>query len=406
MHMDPNASGPLRVDEDDSMADPSSPGTPSVNGSTPDLHLHDLDRRQDVEEKQERLLPLLEEMGCEAALLLMPAHVSWFANGLNARGLIADSERPGVYTNGRQRWLLCSNVDTHRLFDEELDQLGFQLKEWSWDHGRADLLHNVVTGRKVACDRPFPGMPMINDRLRPLLRVLSEFERRTYAELGKLVAHAVEATARNIEAGQTEEEVAGHLGHRLLHHSAEPVGVSVTADGRGAKFRRAGFTTAPVRKSCVIQATGQKHGLFVTTSRTVSLGPPPPDLRATHDLAVRQVAMSYLLSVPGQSVGVAGNAAQAMLLPTAHEFEWRLSQPGYGAGRFPAEELRRGGADEPFEEYQAVVWQARIGPAAVVETVLVSPDGAVPVTPPEDWPFKRVKVGPASFDIPDILAIG
>jgi Xaa-Pro dipeptidase len=404
--MDPNASGPLRIDEDDSMGDPSSPGTPSVNGSTAELHLHGPDRRRDIDEKQERLAPLLEELGCEAVLLLMPAHVSWFTNGLNARGLIADSERPGVYTNGRQRWLLCSNIDTHRLFDEELDQLGFQLKEWSWDHGRADLLHNVVTGRKVACDRPFPNMPMVNEKLRPLLRKLSAFEQAAYFELGQLVAHAVEATARSIVAGQTEEEVAGHLGHRLLHHSAEPVGVSVTADGRGAKFRRAGFTTTEIRKSCVVQATGQKHGLFVTTSRTVSLGPPPPDLRSAHDLAVRQMAVSFSLSVPGQSVDAAGNAAQTMLMGTPHEFDWRLSQPGYGAGRFPAEELRRGGSGEPFDGDHAVVWQARVGPAAVVETVFVSAKGAVPVTPPEDWPFKRAKVGQLTCDVPDILVLG
>ena len=104
--MDPNASGPLRIDEDESMTDPSTPGTPSVNGSTAELHLHGIDRRTDIDRKQDRLMPLLEAMECEAVLLLMPAHVSWFTNGLNARGLLADSERPGVYTNGRQRWLL------------------------------------------------------------------------------------------------------------------------------------------------------------------------------------------------------------------------------------------------------------------------------------------------------------
>src|SRR5205823_14825849 len=112
------------------------------------------------------------------------------------------------------RWLLCSNVDTHRLFDEELDGLGFQLKEWTWDGGRADLLLNVTTGRKVASDRPFPNIPQITDRLRPLLRVLSRFDREAYRELGRLVAHAVEATARNIARGQTEEEEIGRASCR------------------------------------------------------------------------------------------------------------------------------------------------------------------------------------------------
>src|SRR5262249_5224401 len=134
-------------------------------------------RRADIDAKQEQVAAVLTEMVCEAVVLLMPAHVAWFTSGLTVRGLIADSERPGVYTNGRQRWLLCSNVDTHRLFDEEIDQLGFQLKEWTWATGRSELLFNITSGRAVASDRPFPSVPMANDRLRPLLRALSAYER-------------------------------------------------------------------------------------------------------------------------------------------------------------------------------------------------------------------------------------
>ena len=68
-------------------------------------------RRADIDAKQLLVADVIEKMDCEAAVLLMPAHVSWFTAGMNVRGLIADSERPGVYTNGRQRWLLSSSVD-------------------------------------------------------------------------------------------------------------------------------------------------------------------------------------------------------------------------------------------------------------------------------------------------------
>ena len=81
----------------------------------------------------------------------------------------------------------------------------------------------------------------------------------------------------------------------------------------------------------------------------------------------------------------------------------RFSQPGYGTGRFAAEELRRAGQDEKFTEGQALVWQPRVGPAAVVDTVIVRADGGEPITPPADWPFKRVLIRGKSFDIPDIL---
>jgi Xaa-Pro aminopeptidase len=399
--VDPFASGQIRID-----ADPDDPVVPPefANGMA-DLEPlpGTLPRRNDVDAKQEQVGRVLEAVGCEAALLLAPVHLAWFTAGMNVRGLLAESERPGIFTNGRQRWLLCSNVDTHRLFDEELDGLGFQLKEWAWDGGRADLLLNVTTGRKVASDRPFPNLPQITDRLRPLLRVLSRFDRVAYRELGKLVVHAVEATARNVTRGQTEEEVAGQLGHRLLHRGVEPAALSVTADGRGEKFRRTGFTSATMQQTCVIQATGQKDGLYATASRAVSFGPPPDGFRAAFDCAIRLASAFRSLSVPDESMGTAAAAAQMILTNTPFEYEWRLSQAGYGTGRFPAEELRRAGHDEPFTAGQAVVWQPRVGPAAVVDTVIVTARGPEPVTPVEDWPFKRVTVGGQRFDVPDVL---
>jgi Xaa-Pro dipeptidase len=399
--MDPFTSGQLRIDPDETMIGPA----PRLNGSGVHRAVADpiAARRADIDSKQRQLAALLEAIGCEAALLFVPSHVAWFTAGMNVRGLIADSERPGVYTNGQQRWLLCSGVDTHRLFDEELDRLGFQLKEWTWEGGRADLVMNVAAGRKVAFDRPFPNVPLVNERLRPLLRVLSAFEREAYEDLGRLVAHAVEATARHLGRGQTEAEAAGQIGHRLLHHGAEPAVVSVTADGRGAKFRRAGFTAAPVERTCVLQATAHRDGLYATASRAVSLGPPPPEFRTEYDLAVRLAAVYRSFSRPDETTASAAAAGQMVLTDPAYEYDWRLTPPGYGAGRFPAEELRRAGQDEPFADGQPLVWQPRVGAAAVVDTVIVTPDGADTVTPVEDWPFKRVTVRGQAFDIPDIL---
>jgi len=360
-------------------------------------------RRADIEAKQQRVADVLAEMNCEAVVLLMPAHVAWFTSGLVVRGLIADSERPGIYTNGRQRWLLSSNVDSQRLFDEEIDQLGFQLKEWPWAVGRSDLLFNVTAGRTIAADRPFPNVPMVNDRLRPLIRVLSAYEQTSYRELGKWVAHAVEATARTIRLGETEIEIAGQLGHRLIHHGVEPVALSVTADDRGVKFRRAGFTSTPVTRTCVIQATGQRDGLFATASRSVSFNAPPADFRAAYEYAVKLAAIYRSYTKPSMTISALNEVTVIALAATPFEFDNRLSQPGYGAGRFAAEELRRGGADEPFVEGQAVVWQPHVGAASCVDTLLVTAAGPEAITPPTEWPFKRVTVRGITSDIPDLL---
>lgn len=397
--MDPFASGRLRIDTDDDTAPAAPPPVAAAGDPLPGL----LARRADIDTKQAAVGRAIEALSCEAAILLAPAHVAWFTAGMNVRGLFAESERPGIFTNGRQRWLLCANVDTQRLFDEELDGLGFQLKEWRWEVGRAELLYSISSGHRVASDRPFPNIPQISDQLRPQLRVLSDFELPGYRELGRIVAHALEATARTLTPGQSEEEIAGQIGHRLLHHGVEPQALSVVADDRGLKFRRAGFTAAIVQSVCTLQATAQLHGLYATASRTVAFGPVSEALRMAFDSGVRLSAVYRSLTRPEESLGTAKAAGQALLANTPFEYDWRFSQPGYGTGRFPAEELRRAGQDERIASGQALVWQARLGPAALVDTVLATPQGADAITPAVDWPIKRVTIRGQRHDIPDLL---
>jgi Xaa-Pro aminopeptidase len=361
-------------------------------------------RRADIDGRQEFLGRVLEEMQCEGVVLLVPQHVNWFTGGLNLRGLMAETERPGIYTNGRQRWLLCSSVDTQRFFDEELDGLGFQVKEWQWATGRAVLLAELVVGKKFAVDRPFPNLPQIGERLRLELRVLSSFEREAYRKLGRQVAHAVEATARTLQAGQSEEEIAGQLSHRLYHRGIEAHAVSVGVDGRGMKYRRTGFTRDCISKTCTLQATGQLNGLYCTAARTVSFGPLPADHRTAFDTACKLAALFAAMSVPGETTGGAVEAAKRLLTGTPHEFDLRASQPGYGTGRVAAEELRRAGADEKFEPGWAITWQPRLGPAAVADTVIVTEDGGDAATTPDGWPFKKITVKGRVYEVADALA--
>ena len=362
-------------------------------------------RRADVEAKQDIIGKVLEHLGCEAAVLLMPAHVAWCTGGVNVRGLLAETERPAVYTNGQQRWLVCSNVDTHRLFDEELDGLGFQLKEWQWVGGRAGLIGELMAGKRVAVDRPYPGQPLLTEQLRPFLRRLSAYDRERFLALGKVLTHALEATARSVHAGEAEQEVAGHLAHRLYRHGAEAVGVSVTSGERGKKFRRGGFTPTAVTGVGTLQATAGRDGLYATASRTFCFGALPPEYRRAYDSAARVAAVYQMLSAPGETVSSAAEGGRRVLAKTDYEYEWRLSQPGYGAGWFPVEELRRLGVDDPLVTGQPVVWQARVGPAAVVDTAVATASGAWPVTPPDvvNWPYKRVTLNGRGYDIPDVL---
>jgi len=360
-------------------------------------------RREDIDAKQALLGRMAGELGCEAAILFVPVHVAWFTGGLNVCGLIADGERPGIYTNGRQRWLLASNIDSQRLFDDDLDNLGFQLKEWHWAGGRGPLLSELIGSKKVAADRPFQGTPLLNEKLRPEIAPLMESDRERYRALGKILAHALEATARTFNEGDTEMEVAGQLAHRIYHKGADASAVSVIGGTRGLKYRRAGFTSARIEQICILQATASKGGLHVTAARTVCLGPPPPEYRADFDMACKVGAVHRSQCVPGGTIAGMIDASYGLLKGTPYEHDWRLCQPGYTAGWFAADELRKAGVDESFALHQPLTLQVRLGRAAIVGTFLVNPEGHEAITSPTGWPFKRIGANNAMHDIPDIL---
>src|SRR5439155_16633885 len=227
----------------------------------------------------------LQEIGCDGLLVLDPDNFAWLSGGGTARGVRDAAELPALYFTPEGRWVLSSNADSQRLFDEELDGLGFQLKEWPWHWGRAQLLSDLCQGRRVASDRPLNGCQAVGDRLRTMRRRLTAYEQACYRALGQIVSHALEACCRTLAPGETEREVAGQVSHRLMHRGVNPLSVHVAADGRCRLYRHCGFTAAPIKTHCVVKVTARKYGLCATASRSVCFVQPYSALRRYYDTA-------------------------------------------------------------------------------------------------------------------------
>src|SRR4051812_42707475 len=77
------------------------------------------DRRSDIDAKMTHVASVLQENSCDGLLLLDPGNVAWLSSGATSRGVLDPREQPGIYCNADARWLVCSNADSQRLFDEE-----------------------------------------------------------------------------------------------------------------------------------------------------------------------------------------------------------------------------------------------------------------------------------------------
>jgi Xaa-Pro dipeptidase len=376
---------------------------PTFDGAVGSMADLSIDRRSDLEAKQTRVANLLQEVGCDGLLVLEPENFAWLTSGAAARGVLDPNELPALYFSGDGRWVVASNVDSQRIFDEELDGLGFQLKEWPWHWGREQLVVDLCHGRKVACDRNFANCAAVGDRLRRMRRPLTTYEQACYKALGAVVSHALEATCRTMQQGATEREVAGQLAHRLLHRGAAPVHLEVAADGRLRPYRQCGFTSLPVQRYCVLTATARKYGLCATASRSVCFGQPDADFRKEHDAACK-VSATYVAStwpdaVPKQIL----TAGKRVYQVTGYEHEWRLCPQGHVTGRMPVEQPFTPQTDDLLKADWPLTWRASAGAAMSCDTFLVAEQGPVSITPPEMWPLKRIRIQGAEFFRPDVL---
>jgi Xaa-Pro aminopeptidase len=367
------------------------------------------DRRADIDYKHGLLGQLIRSVGCDGLLLSLPEHFTWLTAGGTPRGLYDGQTAPLLFCTPEARWLIASNVDSPRLFDEEIEALGFQLKEWPWHWGREQFLADLCANRKVAVDAPLPlegEFTPVRLQMLALRRRLTIYEHAALTAVGAIVAHAVEATCRTIERGLSEREIAGQVAHRLMHRGVFATHVGIAVDGRSRVYRRYGFTAAPMERYAVVSATGRKYGLHATAARMVCFGTPPEELKAELN-AVCRVSASYLAGTkPDRSPRELLQNGQRIYALSGYEHEWMLAAQGHLTGHLPVEQVFRPDTPSALLAGSAVVWQASAGAALSADTFLVSERGAIPITPTENWPHKRIRIQGTEIVRPDLLVRG
>jgi Xaa-Pro aminopeptidase len=361
------------------------------------------DRRSDIDAKQAWIAGLLRETDCDGLLLFDQDNFAWLTSGGAARGILDPQDLPVLYFSPDQRWVLSGNADSQRLFDEELDGLGFQLKEWPWHWGRAQLVADLMQNRRLACDRPQGDCKVVTRQLQTQRRTLTLYEQACLKSLGKIVSHALEATCRTMSPGDTEREIAGQMSHRLVHRGAYPAALNVAVDDRARTYRHCGFTSAPLQHFALLSCTARKYGLCVTASRTASLGPLAQSVCLEHEAACK-VSATYVASTwPDALPSEIMNAGKRIYQVCGFEHEWRHSSQGHVTGRAAVEMPLTPQTEEILQNDWAVTWRATVGAASSCDTYLVTDLGPQVVTPPESWPLRRIRFQGVEFIRPFVL---
>ena len=373
---------------------------PAADHLDPEL----MQRRADVDEKHRRVVEFLDRNGYDAAVFGRADSVAWFTAGGDLRRDLGSEGAAGlVFVNRHSRAILTDNVQSPRIFEEELAGLGFHLKERPWQEPVEPILTGLCRNKKVVTDTTGLGLSSDRDRLGELRLTLTKLERQRLRELGRTVTLCVEATCRNFHPGETEADLAGHLAHRLLREGVTPVDLRVASDDRPQRYRQPTFKSAPIERLASITAVGRRYGLCAAVTRIVSFGTVPPAVREAHAVAAMVDATAIYFSRPGQSVSEVFRRIRRIYEKFGCPHEWTLSYQGSIIGYNPVELTLT--PDSPFQ-LQANVpirWTPSVGPARSEDTIVVDERGFEVVTEAQRWPKLEVMVKGFSLPRPGIL---
>jgi Xaa-Pro aminopeptidase len=364
-------------------------------------------RRDDVEEKHERIRRFLDASGHDAVVLGSADSVAWFTSGGDLGQFLA-SEQSSImlFINRTSRAVIADNVQSCRVFEEELAGLGFQLKERPWYDDPYQVIAELCHSKRVATDMGAGGCSPSRregDALRALRRTLTQLERQRLRELGRTLSLAVEATCRNFLPGEREADVAGHLAHRLIREGVVPVDLRVAGDGRLARFRQPTFKSCPIEKRATVAVTGRRHGLCASLTRTVSFGPVGAEYRQLQALATMVDATCIFFSRPGELVSEVFRRAKRIYEKFGHPHEWTLDYQGSLIGYSPREVLLRPESNMVLDQHMAISWSPSVASARTEDTFIIDNRGYEIVTKMNDWPHIDVAVKGYVIPRPGIL---
>lgn len=371
--------------------------------SSGEIPVRQATRESEVEARHRQVASFLQTHRFDALLIQQPANFAWFTCGGDSTRGGSSATNAALFITREARVVVTNSADADAIFDKQLPALGFQLKQRQWHQPREELVGDLCRGRAVASDTGTGETTDAGPQLTRMRLNLSDLEKRNWRELGRLVAHAAEATARNCRRGDTEAEIAAEVSHRLIKRQVIPERIQICADGRRERFREWTWSGDPVNHFCVINVVGRRNGLHAGVSRTFSFGDPPEGIRAAHyRCALVHAAMMYF-SRPGQELSEVWKRFRRIYEKFGFPDEWQNAPQGELLGYAPCEMPVVPASDWPLTDGTAIYWHPSIGPTMVGDSILVREEGYELLTPNEDWPRVTVEVKGQPIARPDIL---
>jgi len=351
----------------------------------------DMDKSQERKIKHDRVVEYLRANGLDAVLLGRRCNFSWYTcGGHNHVGLATETGPSFLLVTADGAKVLTNNIEATRLRDEEFPEGEVEIIEFAYydPAAAAEAFNKAVGSMKVAADCPAPGLeaPLLGRDFDRLRWRLTEAEKDRYRALCKDHVAAIEAVARRVQPGQTENCIAGMIAAELYSRDCNFWAVFVGADQRILNYRHPLPTANRVKKYFMLIACAERDGLISSCTRLASFGPISDELAAKHRAVATVDAAMISATRPGARLCDVYAEGQAAYESTGYRDQWQLHHQGGPCGYLARDAIANPTDETPVLADQAFAWNPSITGTKSEDTILCLEDGPEIPGMSADWP--------------------
>jgi antitoxin VapB len=367
----------------------------------------------ELTEKTERLREMMAREGLGGVLLNAQHNFAWLTGG-RSNGIDTSRENGASFllvTADGRRFSIANNIETPRLFAEEISAGDFEAVEVPWEAEKADpdLVINkakaLIRGDLVS-DLPLHGAIRPVENLVAGCRYsLTAQEVERYRGLGSDTGEALARLAGLIAPGKSEIEIARIVRDALAEYGIRPVVLLVGADERIANFRHPVPTGKIWDKVLLVAVCAKRAGLIASASRIFCTGDIPAGLQRRTEAAAYVFGSLLAASSAGTSGAELYETAEQAYNAQGFAGEIRRHHQGGACGYRTRDWVAHPGSGETVRQDQAFAWNPSITGTKVEETAIITSGGAEIITASPGWPQIRARIGGKEYISPGILSL-
>ena len=296
-----------------------------------------------------------------------PADVRWLLCG-RGRPVSAGTSPYSVAVDRERAQVFYQDIEASRVAaDERWEELGYEPVAYPW--------HEAAPNGLPAAD------------LSSLRRSLGPEELERYRSAGRDVADAFVETLGVLRPERRELDATAELAGRLHRRGFSAPVLLAGGEERAPVHRHPLPTDARLGAFCLLAATAEREGLYVSMTRVVAFGAPPKRLEARVRAAAEVDAAVLAESRPGRTLGELFGVLTDAYAHSGFPGEWRKHHQGGLTGYRGREVFATPDNPTRLPDACAVAWNPSVsGGGKSEDTALVTGRGVEIVTATPDLP--------------------